>query len=130
MTKTELIKEAATKLNATEKSVSEVTNCLLEVIAQTLEKGEAVRLLGFGTFEREERAARKRREASLPAHGFYRCRSCCNSSDNTLCQGVRYGQHKHGTVSFLRELCLGNLSPVILYRNRYGHRRLGIRRRS
>lgn len=58
MTKTELIKEAASKLNATEKSVSEVTNCLLEVIAQTLEKGEAVRLLGFGTFERKERAAR------------------------------------------------------------------------
>ena len=58
MTKTELIKEAANKLNATEKSVSEVTNCLLEVIAQTLEKGEAVRLLGFGTFERKERAAR------------------------------------------------------------------------
>ena len=58
MTKTELIMEAANKLNATEKSVSEVTNCLLEVIAQTLEKGEAVRLLGFGTFERKERAAR------------------------------------------------------------------------
>ena len=58
MTKTELIKEVANKLNATEKSVSEVTNCLLEVIAQTLEMGEAVRLLGFGTFERKERAAR------------------------------------------------------------------------
>ena len=58
MTKTELIKEAATKLGATEKSVSETMNCLLETIAQALEKGEAVRLLGFGTFERKERAAR------------------------------------------------------------------------
>ena len=58
MTKTELIKEAANKLGATEKSVSETMNCLLETIAQALEKGEAVRLLGFGTFERKERAAR------------------------------------------------------------------------
>lgn len=58
MTKTELIKEAANKLGVTEKSVAETTNCLLEVIAQTLEKGDAVRLLWFGTFERKERAAR------------------------------------------------------------------------
>ena len=56
MTKTELIKEAANKLGVTEKSVAETTNCLLEVIAQALEKGDAVRLRGFGTFERKARS--------------------------------------------------------------------------
>lgn len=58
MTKTELTKEVAKRLGMTEKSVAEVTDCLLEVVTSTLENGEPVRLTGFGTFERKERAAR------------------------------------------------------------------------
>lgn len=71
MTKTELIKEAANKLGATEKSVSETMNCLLETIAQALEKGEAVRLLGFVRL-REKSALRA--AASIPAQRKW-CRS-------------------------------------------------------
>ena len=52
MTKPELVKAVAT-----EKAV----NAMLEVITDALVRGEKVQLIGFGTFEISERAAREGR---------------------------------------------------------------------
>lgn len=58
MTKTELIKNVASRLGKPERAVGEIADCLIEVVSESLSRGEPVQLIGFGTFERKERAAR------------------------------------------------------------------------
>ena len=59
--KAELVEKVAAKTNLTKKDVTANVEALFETIQETLSKGEKVQLIGFGTFEVRERAARKGR---------------------------------------------------------------------
>lgn len=58
MNKSELIAAVAEATGLTRKAVSDVVDATLEAIADTLSRGEKISLVGFGTFEVRERAAR------------------------------------------------------------------------
>lgn len=58
MNKTELIAKVAEKSGFTKKDTETVVEAVLDVIQEVLANGEAVQLVGFGTFEARERAAR------------------------------------------------------------------------
>jgi DNA-binding protein HU-beta len=59
MTKAELITMVAEKAGTTKKDADTALNAVIDSITETLAKGEKVQLVGFGTFEVRERAARK-----------------------------------------------------------------------
>lgn len=61
MNKAELIAAVAEKSELTQKDAGKVVNAMIDVISETLAKGERVQLVGFGTFEVRERAERKGR---------------------------------------------------------------------
>ena len=61
MNKAELIAAMAAKTGETKKSAEAVLNALVEVVTETLVKGDKVQLVGFGSFEVRKRAARKGR---------------------------------------------------------------------
>lgn len=58
MTKTELISAVSKKTEMTKKDSEKFISAFVEVVTETLEKGEKVQLVGFGTFEVRERAER------------------------------------------------------------------------
>lgn len=55
MNKNDLIEQIAGKTGLTKAATSEAIEVLLETISTTLEKGEEVRLTGFGSFRLSER---------------------------------------------------------------------------
>lgn len=59
MNKTELVAALATKSGATKKDAEAVLNAFVEVVGDTLKKGDKIALVGFGTFEARKRAARE-----------------------------------------------------------------------
>jgi len=61
MNKAELISTVAEKAELTKKDAEKAVGALLAAIEETLAKGDKVQLVGFGTFEIRERAARKGR---------------------------------------------------------------------
>lgn len=61
MNKTELIQAVAEKSELSKKDATQVVDALFETITNTLAKEEKVQLIGVGTFEVRERAARKGR---------------------------------------------------------------------
>ena len=58
MTKAELIASVAKKAEITQKDTEAVVNAFFSTVQETLAKGENVQVIGFGTFEVRERAAR------------------------------------------------------------------------
>lgn len=58
MNKSELVAMMSTKANLTKKDSESALNALVEAITETMKKGEKVSLVGFGTFETRQRAAR------------------------------------------------------------------------
>ena len=58
MNKSELIAAVAEATGLTRKAGGDVVEASLETIADTLSRGEKISLVGFGTFEVRERAAR------------------------------------------------------------------------
>ena len=58
MNKTELIKNVAQNAEISQKEATVVVQTVVESITNTLAAGEKVQLIGFGTFEVRERAAR------------------------------------------------------------------------
>ena len=66
MTKTDLIAAVAAKSGLTKKDAEKAVSAVLETVTETLVAGEKVALVGFGTFEVRERAAR---EGKNPATG-------------------------------------------------------------
>ncbi|EJQ38344.1 hypothetical protein IEI_05798 [Bacillus wiedmannii] len=58
MNKTELINQVAVKSSLSKKDATASVQVILDQITQTLQKGESVQLIGFGTFEVRERSAR------------------------------------------------------------------------
>ena len=61
MNKSDLIAAIAAKTGETKKSAEASINALVDVIAETLAKGDKIQLVGFGSFEVRARAARKGR---------------------------------------------------------------------
>ena len=61
MNKTELVKVVAEQAELTQKDAAKAVDALIETISETLAQEEKIQLIGFGTFEVRERAARKGR---------------------------------------------------------------------
>ncbi len=58
MNKTELIEHIAAKSDISKAAVTRALVSIIEAIKKTLKKGDAVTLVGFGTFSVSKRAAR------------------------------------------------------------------------
>ena len=58
MNKTELVAAMVDKTGLTKKDLEDSLKAFTEVVAEELKKGEKIQLVGFGTFEVSERAAR------------------------------------------------------------------------
>jgi DNA-binding protein HU-beta len=58
MTKTDLVSAVAEKAYVTKKDAGAVLDALIDEIIGAVKKGDRVQLVGFGTFELRERAAR------------------------------------------------------------------------
>lgn len=73
MNKTELVAAIAEKAELSKKDSESALKALIEVVTDELKKGEKVQLVGFGTFEVTERAAREginpltKKPMSIPA---------------------------------------------------------------
>ena len=73
MNKSELIAAIATKTGETKKDAEATLNAFVNVVSETLAKGDKVQLVGFGSFVVRKRAARKGRnpqtkeEIKIPA---------------------------------------------------------------
>ena len=73
MNKTELIAAIAAKTGETKKDAEATLNAFVNVVSESLAKGDKVQLVGFGSFEVRKRAARKGRnpqtkeEIKIPA---------------------------------------------------------------
>ena len=61
MNKTELIAAVAEAAEVSKKDSEKVLKAFVDVVTEELKKGEKVQLVGFGTFEVSERAAREGR---------------------------------------------------------------------
>ena len=66
MTKTDLVNELAKSTNMSKKMAAHAVDALVGAIQGALAKGEKVQLVGFGTFEVRERAARQGRNPQNP----------------------------------------------------------------
>ena len=66
MNKTELIAAVAQSAGLTQKSAKDAVEAVMDAISEELKAGGKVQLVGFGTFEVSERAAREGRN---PATG-------------------------------------------------------------
>ena len=73
MNKTELVAAIADKADVSKKDAEATLKAFTQVVAEELTKGEKIQLVGFGTFEVSERAARTGRnpqtgaEMNIPA---------------------------------------------------------------
>lgn len=59
MTKTELINAVAEKAELTKKDADKAVSAVIDTITESLAKGEKIQLVGFGTFEVREHAAKE-----------------------------------------------------------------------
>ena len=73
MNKTELIAALAEKAGLNKRDAEKALNAFTDVVTDTLKKGDKVQLVGFGSFEVKDRAARTARnprtgdELTVPA---------------------------------------------------------------
>lgn len=61
MNKTELVAAMAEQTNLSKKDAEAALKAFIDVVSEELKKGEKVQLVGFGSFEVSERAAREGR---------------------------------------------------------------------
>ena len=61
MNKTELVAAIAEKAELSKKDAEKALKAFTETVAETLQNGDKIQLVGFGTFEVAERAAREGR---------------------------------------------------------------------
>ena len=61
MNKTELVAAIAEKTELSKKDSEKALKAFIDVVTEELQKGEKIQLVGFGTFEVAERAAREGR---------------------------------------------------------------------
>lgn len=73
MNKSELVAAVAEKSGLTKKDTEKAISSVIDVVVASVAKGERVQIVGFGTFERRQRSARKgrdprtKKEISIPA---------------------------------------------------------------
>ena len=67
MNKTELVAAMAEKTQLSKKDAEAALKAFTEVVTEELKKGEKIQLVGFGTFEVSERAARTGRNPQTGA---------------------------------------------------------------
>ena len=67
MSKTELVAAMAEKAGLSKKDAEAALKAFTETVAEELKKGEKIALVGFGTFEVSERAAREGRNPQTGA---------------------------------------------------------------
>ena len=67
MNKTELIAAIAEKTELSRKDAEKALKAFTEVVEEELKKGEKIQMVGFGTFEVSERAAREGRNPQTGA---------------------------------------------------------------
>ena len=65
MNKTELIAAMAEQTELSKKDAEAALKAFIDVVSEELKKGEKVQLVGFGTFEVSERAAREGRNPAM-----------------------------------------------------------------
>jgi len=58
MNKADLVAMMAAKSNLTKKDSESALNAFIETVTESLQKGESINMVGFGTFETRKRAAR------------------------------------------------------------------------
>ncbi|MGD8253985.1 MAG: HU family DNA-binding protein [Syntrophobacterales bacterium] len=73
MNKADLVNEVA-KVVKTKKEAQAAVDCVFSTITNALKKGDAVTLVGFGTFKVAERKARKGRNPQTGAQIFIEAR--------------------------------------------------------
>ena len=61
MNKTDLVAAVAEQADISKKDAEKVLKAFVDVVTEEMKKGEKVQLVGFGTFEVSERAAREGR---------------------------------------------------------------------
>lgn len=61
MNRTELVAAMAEKSQLSKKDAESALKAFIDVVSEEMQKGEKVQLVGFGTFEVSERAAREGR---------------------------------------------------------------------
>ena len=61
MNKTELVAAVAEQADISKKDAEKALKAFVDVVTEEMKKGEKVQLVGFGTFEVSERAAREGR---------------------------------------------------------------------
>ncbi|HJC64621.1 MAG TPA: HU family DNA-binding protein [Candidatus Blautia merdavium] len=61
MNRTELVAAMAEKTQLSKKDADAALKAFIDVVSEELKKGEKIQLVGFGTFEVSERAAREGR---------------------------------------------------------------------
>lgn len=66
MKKADLINKISDNLNISKKQTEDVVNEFIEVIKNTLEEGEEIKLVGFGNFEIKEQGERIARDPRDP----------------------------------------------------------------
>ena len=59
MNKTELVAAIAEKAGVSKKDAEKALGAFVNVVGETLKKGDKIQLVGFGTFETRKRAARE-----------------------------------------------------------------------
>ena len=64
MNKTELVAAMAEQTQLSKKDAEAALKAFIDVVSEEMKKGEKVQLVGFGTFEVSERAAREGRNPS------------------------------------------------------------------
>lgn len=67
MNKTELVAKVAEVAELSKKDATSAVDAVFSAITETLQSGDKVQLVGFGTFEVRERAARKGRNPQTGA---------------------------------------------------------------
>ena len=67
MNKAELVAAMSDKANISKKDAEAALKAFTDVVAEELKKGEKIQLVGFGTFEVSERAARTGRNPQTGA---------------------------------------------------------------
>lgn len=72
MNKTELIAAVAEKTELSKKDAERVVKAFTEVVEEALVNGDKVQLVGFGTFEVSERAAREAQKSKERRANGYR----------------------------------------------------------
>ena len=67
MNKAELVAAVAERTELSKKDAEKALKAFVDVVAEELKKGEKIQLVGFGTFEVSERAAREGRNPQTGA---------------------------------------------------------------